>query len=94
LNRVNQPPTVALVSPTNGAEFFLPTVIPLEATATDVDGSIIRVEFFDGSFKIGEATNAPWRFSWTLTNPGTRQLSARAYDDELAAGVSTMVSAQ
>ena len=43
------PPTVNLIAPVNGATFTAPASITLTATATDSDGTISKVEFFNGT---------------------------------------------
>src|SRR6185436_17321180 len=40
----NSPPTVNLISPTNNALFSAPAAFVLEATASDMDGTISRVD--------------------------------------------------
>ncbi|MHB8915904.1 MAG: S8 family peptidase, partial [Thiobacillus sp.] len=53
----NQPPTVALTSPANNASFTAPATIALTATASDADGTIAKVEFYQGASLIGTDTN-------------------------------------
>src|SRR4029450_7255361 len=53
----NTPPTVAITTPIDGAPFTAPTNSLLTAVATDSDGSIAKVEFFQGNTKLGEATS-------------------------------------
>ena len=53
----NQPPTVTLNSPKDEALFVGPADITLEATAEDIDGSISKVEFFDGENSLGLGTS-------------------------------------
>src|SRR5215218_6774823 len=48
----NQPPVVTLISPTNEANVSSNSLV-LEATAVDNDGIVERVEFFDGTNKLG-----------------------------------------
>src|SRR5205809_5911219 len=55
----NAPPTVVL-SASNGATFTAPAEITITATASDSDGSIRKVEFFEVGTRLGEATNAPY----------------------------------
>src|SRR5262249_45765305 len=45
---VNHPPTVSLLSPADGASFTAPAAVPIAANASDSDGSIAKVEFFQG----------------------------------------------
>lgn len=75
----NDPPVVVLTSPTNGANVITPNPVALAATATDADG-IVRVEFFDGTTKVGEDTTEPYAFSHSGITEGTHTLFARAYD--------------
>lgn len=91
-NHLNQVPVARLLSPTNGAEFPWPSVIPLEASASDEDGSVTRLEFFDGSERIGEVTNAPYRLAWVPLRTGIRRLSVKAHDNELASSLSVPIS--
>src|SRR5262245_25453745 len=58
----NQPPSVAIVTPTNGAMFIAPTTILLGANATD-DGALASFEFFAGHPSLGSADG---RFSTPL----------------------------
>ncbi|HET6975525.1 MAG TPA: Ig-like domain-containing protein [Pyrinomonadaceae bacterium] len=53
----NQPPTVTLRSPRNEALFTGPADITLQAAAVDSDGSISKVEFFDGPKSLGLGTS-------------------------------------
>src|SRR4029453_6439146 len=80
---VNQPPAIAISAPANGATLTSPTDIALAATATDPDGSVTKVEFFDGSTKLGEDTNATdgWSLLWSNVSVGTHTLTARATDN-------------
>jgi hypothetical protein len=89
----NQPPTVSLTSPTNGAIFIAPAKISLAATAADPDGSVARVEFFSGTTKLGEDTSAPYTLQWNAgpSTAGIHTLSARATDN---AGATTTSSAR
>jgi PA14 domain/Bacterial Ig domain len=75
----NTPPVVAITSPANNTSFLQGTPIPLTATASDTDG-IQRVEFYDGLYKIGEATGAPYSFVWNGASRATHQVSAIAID--------------
>ena len=74
-------PTVTLSQPTNGATFAAPAAIALAATASDPDGSVTKVEFFNGATKLGEDATAPYTFSWSGVGAGTYTLTARATDD-------------
>ena len=77
----NDPPTVALTAPANGSTGTTGTPISLTATASDADGSVAKVEFYDGATKLGEDTSSPYALSWTPTTTGAHSLTARATDN-------------
>jgi hypothetical protein len=74
-------PTCALTSPTDGTTTSAPATINLAANAGDTDGTVSKVEFYQGSFKIGEDTLSPYTFAWTNVAPGNYLLSAVAIDN-------------
>ncbi|MBU6401129.1 MAG: hypothetical protein KGS61_12480 [Verrucomicrobia bacterium] len=76
----NDPPTVRLLSPTNGASFSAPTNITLRADATDGDDAIHRVIFFSNGRFLHSLTNRPYVWTWTNAPPGVHFLVVRAID--------------
>jgi hypothetical protein len=90
-NAFNQAPAVALTSPTNGAQFVAPVNVTLAAGASDADGIITRVEFFDSGVKLGESTNPPFTLVWSNVPAGTHTLTAKARDNGLALNESSFV---
>jgi hypothetical protein len=77
----NAPPSVSLTSPAAGASFTALATVPLTATASDSDGSVAKVEFFQGSTLIGTATSAPYTATWANVPAGSYTLTARATDN-------------
>jgi hypothetical protein len=77
----NSSPSVGLTQPANGATFPAPAAIDIAANASDSDGTVTKVEFFNGATKLGEDTTAPYSYSWTGVPAGTYTLTARATDD-------------
>lgn len=77
----NVPPTVTLTAPAAGASYTVPATIHLAATASDSDGTVAKVEFFDGDTQLGEDTAAPFEFDWTLIAAGSHVLMAKATDN-------------
>lgn len=75
------PPTVNITNPDDGQSFTAPASISISATATNSDGSISRVEFFNGSTKLGEDLTSPYSFTWSNVAAGNYSLTARATDD-------------
>ena len=85
----NASPVVTLTAPVNGASFNVGTAINLTATASDSDGSVAKVEFFQGGTKLGEDTSSPYAYSWTNAAAGTYTITAKATDN---AGATTTSS--
>jgi galactose oxidase-like protein/Big-like domain-containing protein len=77
----NAAPTVTLTQPANGATFTAPATVNLAATASDTDGTVAKVEFFNGTTKLGEDTTAPYNLTWSGVAAGTYTLTAKATDD-------------
>jgi hypothetical protein len=77
----NSPPVATLDQPANGASFTAPANIGLAASASDADGTVSKVEFFNGTTKLGEDATAPYSFAWSGVGAGTYTLTARATDD-------------
>lgn len=88
----NEPPQVTLTSPSPGAVFSSPTNITVEATATDADGGIARVEFLWNGAVVAVATNAPYTASLSFATADESTLRVRATDNLSAVTVSAPVS--
>ena len=90
LNNVpdNVPPTVRLAAPTSDAVFTAPASIAIAVEAQDADGTVSKVEFYNGNAKIGEATAAPFGFTWSPVDEGTFVLKAVATDNLFAKSTS------
>lgn len=88
----NQLPSVSLTSPSSSATFTAPATITLAATATDSDGTIDHVEFYNGTTKIGSDTTAPFSLAWSNVIAGTYNLKAVAFDNNNASTASSVVT--
>src|SRR5690606_1444486 len=55
--------------------------ITIQATASDSDGTVDKVEFYANEVKLGEDSVAPYTFTWSGIPEGTYFLSARAVDN-------------
>ena len=75
------PPSVALLSPTNGSTFIAPAVVQIIADAYDEDGRVVEVEFYVNGVQVGHRLQPPFNFSWTNSVPGTYTLLAEARDN-------------
>jgi hypothetical protein len=88
----NLPPLVNISSPTKSTSFISPATITIDAVASDPDGTVIKVEFYNGSVKIGERTTSPYSYTWKDVVEGTYLITAAATDNKNAKTVSEAVS--
>ncbi|WP_143306493.1 glycosyl hydrolase family 18 protein [Chitinophaga vietnamensis] len=88
----NKPPVVSITSPANNASFTAPATINITAAASDSDGVITSVQFYNGSALLGTSTAAPYTFSWTNVPAGTYSITAKATDNGNASTTSAPVS--
>jgi plastocyanin len=86
----DQPPTVSLTSPSNGATFQATDTITFTANAND-DHGITRVDYLEGRILLGSATTPPYTVQKTLS-AGTHVLFARAFDTANQPGISQSVT--
>ena len=85
----NQAPGVSLTSPSSGATFTAPASIAMSATASDSDGTVARVDFYQGSTLLYSDASSPYGYTWTNVAAGSYQVTAIARDDDGAARTST-----
>jgi uncharacterized repeat protein (TIGR02059 family) len=89
---VNSPPVINISSPTKSTAFIAPATVTIDATASDPDGSVVKVEFYQGTVKLGECTSAPWSFSWKDVREGTYSITAAAFDNSGSKTISSAVT--
>jgi hypothetical protein len=95
----NRAPEVVITYPEDGARLMVGGVPPqtlITAEAEDSDGTVVRVEFFDGEMKLGEDTDGSdgWSYLWTEYSLGWHTLTAVAWDEEGLPGVSVPVTVE
>src|SRR5258705_13098683 len=88
----NAAPTVSITSPANNGSFTTGVTVTINATATDSDGTISKVEFFQGTTKLGEDLTSPYSFTWTSVPAGSYSLTAKATDNLIAVKTSTAIA--
>lgn len=88
---VNSPPAVAITTPAAGQVFASPETVMLSASAADPDGTIARVDFFEGANLIGTVTTAPFTIAWAPVVTGSYSVTAVATDNQGATKVSEPV---
>lgn len=77
----NLAPVVTLTKPTPNIVLGAPATVIIEASASDPDGIVKKVEFYADGTKIGEASGAPFSYTWTCPIPGQCAISAIAIDN-------------
>jgi regulation of enolase protein 1 (concanavalin A-like superfamily)/glucose/arabinose dehydrogenase len=91
---VNAAPTVAVVSPLAGTTYLNSDTIAFNASASDPDGTITKVEFWADGVKLGERGSAPYLWDWTgPRSSGAHALWATAFDNGGASASSTQIDA-
>jgi RHS repeat-associated protein len=75
----NVAPTVTMTATLTGTT--APGTITLSANASDSDGSISKVEFFNGAALLATVTQAPFAYTWSNVAAGSYSLTARATDN-------------
>lgn len=91
-NTENATPSVAIVSPGANAAFTEPASIVIGASASDSDGTVSLVEFFQGTNKLGEDPSSPYSFTWSGVTQGAYALRAVATDNLGARATSAVVN--
>ena len=80
----NVPPVISWVIPTNNSTFIQPKTITLTASATDADGTVTNVAFFNGTTLLGNVASgvgSQYSLTWNNAAVGSYTLSARATDN-------------
>ncbi|NOX57865.1 MAG: hypothetical protein GXP29_03290, partial [Planctomycetes bacterium] len=88
----NPPPNVAITFPGDGATFTAPANITIAVDATDSNGFVAEVSFFNGATPLDTDTNGPYSYDWLDVPVGNYVLTAIAVDDEGASRTSAPVA--
>jgi hypothetical protein len=77
---LTEPPFVRITKPEDGSSFLIGGPVEIEAEAWDVDGEVVKVEFFQDTVKIGEDDDGS--DGWCIVSGlYAKFLTARATDD-------------
>ncbi|MCR6642479.1 MAG: PA14 domain-containing protein [Sporocytophaga sp.] len=79
--QVNTSPVVSLTSPANGQTYTAPATVQLAANAVASGATISKVEFYNGTVKLGEDPTSPYTYSWSGVSANTYSITARAYNN-------------
>jgi hypothetical protein len=88
----NNLPTVSITSPLDGAKIGVGENIVIEASASDSDGSVAKVRFYQGSTRLCEDTTSPYSCTWSNALIGHHTLIARAIDSNGGVTASSAVN--
>ncbi|WP_018616411.1 Ig-like domain-containing protein [Segetibacter koreensis] len=83
------PPSVIITSPINNSVHSTSATIVIDVTASDTDGTIIKVEFYNGKTLLATDDTSPYSFSWKNLKAGSYIITAKAIDNS---GLSTSSS--
>ncbi len=92
LVQLNTSPDVSLSAPAANTEFMEADSVSIFAEASDLEGTVTKVDFYVGSILLGTDTEAPFSFSWKYLPVGNHVLSAIATDNNNAVTTSEPVS--
>jgi endo-beta-N-acetylglucosaminidase D len=88
---LNAAPIVAITSPANG-HVLATNRLGVSVAASDLDGTMSRVELFVNGQLLGLSSNAPYQFTWTNIPIGFHLLTARATDNAGRMATSAVVN--
>ena len=90
--KVNNPPSVSITAPASNASFVAPVTVTINASASDTDGTVAKVEFFQNGALLATDTASPYSYAWANPPIGNYSLTAKATDNLGATRLSTPVS--
>jgi type II secretory pathway pseudopilin PulG len=90
----NASPTISITQPTDGnSSFVAPASITISATASDSDGTVSKVDFYQGATLLGTDTTGPsYSYTWGSVAAGSYSLTAKVTDNDGAVTTSTAVN--
>lgn len=89
--RASAAPVIAMTNPDNQSTFTAGSDIPLTADASEAEGTIAAVAFYNGSALLGQSSKSPYTYTWADVPVGTYTLTAVATDINEVSTTSTAV---
>ena len=89
--RPNKKPVVSITKPFNGANFTVGVPIALEAAASDSDGVVSYVAFYDKGVEFFRDSSAPYQYTGINIPAGLYVVTAKAFDNRGDSAVSDTV---
>ncbi len=87
---VNQLPIISLN--TDAANYTAAATVTMTAVASDPDGTVSKVEFYEGNNLLATKTAAPYNYIWSGVAVGTYVLKAKVFDNVNANSFSNNVT--
>lgn len=87
----NKPPSAEITSPASIEDMASGAGLKLEATVSDEDGTVLKVEYYNDWQKIGESDTPPFTAFWNDVPEGPYSVYAVAIDNKGARGESEKV---
>lgn len=84
-------PSAVITAPANNTVVKAGSNVTIEASVSDEDGSVSKVEFYRNGEKVGEDDSMPFNYAWTDAADGTYYWAAKAIDDTGTMAFSTGV---
>ncbi|MEO6452945.1 MAG: Ig-like domain-containing protein, partial [Ginsengibacter sp.] len=88
----NAIPEISITNPADNADFTAPANITINATAADAEGTITKVDFYNGNTLLGSDSISPFTFTWNNVAAETYTLTAKATDNSSQVTTSSPVS--
>ena len=85
----NALPSISITSPANNASFTAPAAVAFNVAASDANGSVSKVDYYNGTNLIGTSTSAPFSYMWSNVSAGNYSITSRATDNLGGVTVST-----
>ena len=85
-------PIVSLIASAADAVFANSANITIKANASDADGRIVKVDFYEDGTLLGTDTTAPYSWTWKNAPLGVHNLTAVATDNDLLTTISRATS--
>jgi len=71
-------PSITITAPLDAAIYIAPASIAITATASSVNDTITKVEFYNNNVFIGAETVSPYNFTWSGVGVGKYAITAKA----------------
>jgi len=88
----NIAPSVSIKTPVTNTRYTAPATVNMIATAADVDGTISRVQFYNGTKLLHTEYQGTYSYAWTNVPAGTYTITAKATDNKGLATTSSKVT--